>query len=317
MNTNETEKRSWLTRIKKAIVERGRTFRKHLHAPHISLHLRLRGVRITLPRWGYVIALLFFISLIVFVTVIAIPFKVIPTLAYIIQRMAAYPYVPSYALRSVIRLTISYFLSLGLALALGLLATEHKKLGKILIPFFDIMQSVPALAFFPIIFIIAIHIFGFYPSSINSTTAYTGPGVEIASTLLLMTGMLWYQLFNIIGSILAIPHDIHEVSRLFNLRGWKRFRHVIFPAIFPGIVTGGIQSWGGGWNASIVSEYVTYSNNIYWVQGLGFFLSYAAWMLGDTTLVILDIITMSAIILFLNRVVWHRLFETMEKYSFG
>jgi ABC-type anion transport system duplicated permease subunit len=317
MNTNETEKRSWPTRIKRAIIRYGKTIRKHVHHPHFSLRLRTRGVKVTYPHWAYGFAILVFILLIVLVTVIAIPFKAIPTLTYVIQRMVAYPYVPFYALQSIIRLAISYFLSLCIALALGILATEHKRLGNILIPFFDVMQSVPALAFFPIIFIICIHIFGFYQSPVNGATAYTGPGVEIASILLLMTGMLWYQLFNVIGSILAIPRDIHEVSHLFNLRGWKRFQHVILPAIFPGIVTGGIQSWGGGWNASIVSEYVTYGNNIYWVQGLGFFLSYAAWMLGDTTLVILGIITMSAIILILNRFVWHRLFETMEKYSFG
>ena len=316
MSTDKTEKRSWPTRIKMAIVRFVRKVRSMRRHVHFSLRLRARGVKVTYPHWAFIFALLFSFLLIVLITIVAIPFKVVPTITYIIHEMLAYPYMPWYALQSVIRLAVSYFLCLILALALGLLTTEHKRLGNILFPFFDVMQSVPALAFFPIIFIICIDIFGFYSSPINGTPAYTGLGVNIASILLLMTGMLWYQLFNVIGSILAIPKEIHEVSLLLNLRGWKRFRHVTFPAIFPGVVTGGIQSWGGGWNATIVSEYVTYGNNIYWVQGLGFFLSFAAWMMGNTALVILDIITMSAIILILNRVVWHRLFESMDRYKF-
>jgi NitT/TauT family transport system permease protein len=179
-------------------------------------------------------------------------------------------------------------------------------LEHILVPIFDIMQSIPALAFFPIIVIYFIGIF--HGSSL---------GLELASIALTMTGMLWYLTFNIIGAILTIPKDIKEAAQVFGLRKLQYIRHILLPAIYPGLVSGSIQAWGGGWNALIVSEYVIYAGHVYKVPGLGSFLAIAAWEYGSTTLVVVTLITMSLTIIMLNLFIWHRLYERMGKYRFA
>ncbi|MEW6329683.1 MAG: ABC transporter permease subunit, partial [Candidatus Micrarchaeota archaeon] len=154
---------------------------------------------------------------------------------------------PEYAVFSVIRIFIAYVLALAWTLAAAIIVTRSKKLSNIFFPLFDIGQSIPALALFPFLIVIVIRFFG-----------GGGLGLELASIILLMTGTQWYLLLNIIGAIRAIPGDVVEAARSFGIRDFNFVRHVLLPAIFPGLVLGSIQAWGGAWNASIVSEYVMY-----------------------------------------------------------
>jgi NitT/TauT family transport system permease protein len=163
---------------------------------------------------------------------------------------------------------------------------------------------VPALALFPIVVVIVINYF--HGSEF---------GLELASIVLVLTGMQWYLLFNIIGAVKAIPSDIIEASKCFRLRGLKFVRHVILPAIFPAIILGSIQAWGGGWNATIASEYINTSAGIYQVQGLGYLLDIAVGK-GDTPLVLVSIGLMAGIVLLMNRTIWHYSLKHASKNKF-
>jgi len=287
----------------------------HLHRrrqPHLLRPAR-REVRHKHHRVWYIFAGIFVLIFLTIIIAIALSPKVgaviIPSLLDAIKAIQSHPEaynLPYYAMRSILRLTIAYFISLGLALMLSLIATHSKTLEHIFIPIFDIMQSIPALAFFPIIVIYFIGVF--HGSSL---------GLELASIALVMTGMLWYLLFNVIGAILTIPKDIKEAAQVFGLHKLRYIRHVFLPAIYPGVISGSIQAWGGGWNASIVSEYVIYAGHVYKVPGLGAFLAIAAWEYGSTTLIVVTLITMSITVIMLNRFIWHKLYEKMERYRFG
>jgi NitT/TauT family transport system permease protein len=291
-----------------------KSFRKlnvHWRLPH--LRPARREIRHKHHRLWYIFA---GILVLVFLTIIVaiglsprVGAVIIPSLLDAIKVIQTHPEaysLPYYAARSILRLTVAYFVSFGLALSLSLIATHSKTLEHILVPIFDIMQSIPALAFFPIIVIYFIGIF--HGSSL---------GLELASIALTMTGMLWYLTFNIIGAILTIPKDIKEAAQVFGLRKLQYIRHILLPAIYPGLVSGSIQAWGGGWNALIVSEYVIYAGHVYKVPGLGSFLAIAAWEYGSTTLVVVTLITMSLTIIMLNLFIWHRLYERMGKYRFA
>ena len=54
---------------------------------------------------------------------------------------------------TLVRIFIAYVLSLAVALPLALLATSGSIAEKIFLPIFDILESVPTLAFFPIFII--------------------------------------------------------------------------------------------------------------------------------------------------------------------
>jgi NitT/TauT family transport system permease protein len=70
-------------------------------------------------------------------------------------------------------------------------------------------------------------------------------------------GTQWYILFNVIAGASAFPND-YEAAANFRIRGWLWWRKVMLPGIFPYYVTGAITASGGAWNASIVSEYVSW-----------------------------------------------------------
>jgi len=158
---------------------------------------------------------------------------------------------PWLTMSSVARIFVAYVIALVWTLAAAIIITRSKTLSGIFMPLFDIGQSVPALALFPFIIIVVFKYLG------------TGSlGVETASVLLLLTGTQWYLLFNLIGAIRHIPGDITEAANCFGIKDWKFVRYVILPAVFPAIIVGSIQAWGGAWNASIVSEYINYGGHI-------------------------------------------------------
>lgn len=159
--------------------------------------------------------------------------------------------IPFLTLDSVLRILVAYIIALAWTLGAAILIARSKTLSNFFLPLFDIGQSIPALAIFPFIIIVVFKYIG---------TGETG--LETASVLLLLTGTQWYLLFNIIGAIKHIPGDIIEAANSFGIKDWNFIRYVLLPAIFPGIIVGSIQAWGGAWNATIVSEYINYGGHI-------------------------------------------------------
>ena len=211
---------------------------------------------------------------------------------------------PTYIIGSVSRLAAGYFIALGWTLFAGISIARSERLFNLLLPVFDIAQSVPALALFPIVVVVIIDYF--HGSEF---------GLELASIILVLTGMQWYLLFNIISAVRAIPSDVIEASRCFGLRGLRFIRHVVIPAIFPAIILGSIQAWGGGWNATIASEYINTSTRTYHVAGLGYLLDIAV-ANGDTPIVMVSIGVMAGIVFLMNRTIWHYSLRRVSKFKF-
>jgi ABC-type anion transport system duplicated permease subunit len=58
----------------------------------------------------------------------------------------------------------------------------------------------------------------------------------------------------LIGGLKIIPHDIIDAAKVFNIKGFRYFRKVLFPAIIPQLVTGSIIAVAQGWNIIIIAE---------------------------------------------------------------
>ena len=71
---------------------------------------------------------------------------------------------------------------------------------------------------------------------------------------LMILGTQWYILFNVIAGASAFPSDLRDAAASFHVTGWRWWRNVILPGIFPYYVTGAITASGGSWNAAIVAE---------------------------------------------------------------
>src|SRR5438105_8962573 len=155
---------------------------------------------------------------------------------------------------SLSRLVIAYLIALGWTLAAGILIARSQRLSRWLVPIFDIGQSIPATALFPLVVIILVDPF--------RNTPYIGVTLNFASIILLLTGMQWYLLFNIVGAVNSVPNDITEATKAYRVGGGRYVKQILIPAAFPAILIGSIQAWGGGWNALIVSEYIDPNANV-------------------------------------------------------
>jgi NitT/TauT family transport system permease protein len=164
-------------------------------------------------------------------------------------------------------------------------------------PLVQIAASIPATALFPVILLIFLELPG---------------GLNVSAILLMLLGTQWYILFNVIAGAQAIPSDLREAALIYHITGWRRWRTLILPAIFPFLLTGLITATGGAWNASIVSEYVTFNSQTYQVVGLGSLIAESA-NNADFALLAAGTLAMSAVVLTINRLLWRRLYWSAEQ----
>jgi NitT/TauT family transport system permease protein len=97
----------------------------------------------------------------------------------------------------------------------------------------------------------------------------------------------------------------------FRLSGVLRWRKLIGPGIFGSWVTGAITASGGAWNASIVSEVVSWGDKTLTATGLGTYIADATGR-GDWPRITLGVSIMSLYVVGLNRTVWRRLYKIAE-----
>jgi NitT/TauT family transport system permease protein len=134
---------------------------------------------------------------------------------------------------------------------------------------------------------------------------------EIWTAPLMILGTQWYILFNVIAGAAAIPTDLREAARNLGLSGWRLWKKLLLPGIFPSLITGLLTASGGTWNASIVAEVVTWGNTTLTATGLGSYI--AKWTeKGDYPHIVLGIAVMSLYVVCLNRFVWRRLYTISQ-----
>ncbi|MCL4366480.1 ABC transporter permease subunit [Patescibacteria group bacterium] len=201
------------------------------------------------------------------------------------------------------RLTFAYIIAVTVSIPLAILITSSSRFEKILLPFFDILQSIPALAFFPIIVLVFLKAHFF----------------DGAAIFILFLSMLWNLVFSMIGGLKTIPADIESAAVVFKATGFKKLINITLPAIFPYIITGSLLAWAQGWNVIIVAEvlhnYIPGGNPSYDLFGLGSLLVNAS-SLGKNSVFLVTILAMIILITALNFFVWQKLLHFVERYKF-
>lgn len=138
-----------------------------------------------------------------------------------------------------------------------------------------------------------------------------GLNPDIWLSPLMIFGTQWYILFNVVAGASGIPTELRLAARNFGLKGWLLWRRFLVPAVFPSLLTGLVTAAGGSWNASIVSEYVTWGDRTLVATGLG---SYIAQMTarGDFPRIALGIGVMALFVVGFNRLLWNRLYALAQ-----
>ncbi len=139
-----------------------------------------------------------------------------------------------------------------------------------------------------------------------------GLNANIWLSPLMILGTQWYILFNVIAGASAFPSDLKEAAQSFHVKGWRWWRNVILPGIFPYYVTGAITASGGSWNASIVAEVASWGDAKLSAAGLGAYIAQAT-EAGDFPKVVLGIVVMCIFVTLFNRILWRPLYAYGER----
>jgi NitT/TauT family transport system permease protein len=182
--------------------------------------------------------------------------------------------------------------TIPVGVAIGL----NPRLARIVQPVAQVMASVPASAFYPVLLIALIKI---------------GGGIGVGSFALMLLGTQWYILFNVIAGAMSIPSDLKEAAAIYRFTRWQRWTQLILPGIFPFLITGMVTASGGAWNASVMAEYAHVKDRTLETIGLGAQIS-SATDSGQFPIILLATIFISLMVVTMNRLVWRRLYRLAE-----
>ncbi len=201
------------------------------------------------------------------------------------------------------RMFVAYVFSLAISIPLALLIASTPRVQRVLLPIADILQSVPALAFFPVVvvFFTAYHAF------------------ELAAIFVIFLSMLWNIVFPVIGGLQTIPDDIKSAAIVFNVRGFKKFWYITLPAIVPFVVTGSLLAWAQGWTIVIVAEvlhtYIPHGTASQDLLGLGSLLVDSNAQ-GQTSVFVATLAAMIVLVAIINLFVWQPLLHFAQRFRF-
>lgn len=201
------------------------------------------------------------------------------------------------------RMLVAYGIAVIVAIPMALLITASPRVQRVLFPIVDILQSIPVLAFFPVVVVF----FAAYGA------------LETAAIFVIFVQMVWNVVFPVVGGLQTIPDDVKSAAIVFRVHGWRRFWYITLPAILPFVITGSLLAWAQGWTVVIVAEvlhtYIPHGSAAQDLLGLGSLLvdSNAE---GRTSLFVAALAAMIVLITLMNVLVWQPLLHLAQRFRF-
>ncbi|WP_348261513.1 ABC transporter permease subunit [Telmatobacter sp. DSM 110680] len=195
-----------------------------------------------------------------------------------------------------LRVNVALLISALWTVPVGVAIGFNPKLARVVQPVAQVLASVPATAFFPILLIGLLKI---------------GGGLGIGSVALMLLGTQWYILFNVIAGAMSIPSDLREAASLYRFTRWQRWTKLILPGIFPYLITGMVTASGGAWNASVFAEYANIQGRTIQTIGLGAQIQSAS-ADGRFPILLMATVMISLMVVTMNRLVWRRMYRLAE-----
>ena len=208
---------------------------------------------------------------------------------------------PLYAGLSITRMLLAYILSLIFTFVYGYYAASDKRRERILMPILDVLQSIPILAYLPVV--------------VMSLTAILPIGFakELSAVLLIFTSQAWNMTFSWYQSLTTIPSELREASRVFQLGPWMRFKTLLLPFGAIGLVWNSLMSWAGGWFALMVSESFSIGDKDYRLPGIGSYIQLAANQ-KNISAITSGILVLLVVIVGLDQLVWRPMLAYADRF---
>lgn len=210
---------------------------------------------------------------------------------------------PQYAISTIIRMGIALFFSLLFTFTVGTLAAKSRRAEKFILPFIDIMQSVPILGFLSISILAFIYLF---PGS------RLGP--ECAAIFVIFTSQVWNMVLSFYQSLKTIPKELNEASKMFHLSAWQRFWRLEVPFATPSLIWNMMMSLSAGWFFVVASEAISVNNHNIMLPGIGSYIMMAS-KESDYTAIGYVILAMFLVILIYDQLIFRPLISWSEKFK--
>ncbi|WP_260705409.1 ABC transporter permease [Edaphobacter flagellatus] len=211
---------------------------------------------------------------------------------------------PRYAFYSVVRIGIAYLLSLIFAITYGYTAAYNRRIEALMIAGLDILQSIPVLSFLPGVMLAMVALF---PTR--------QIGVEMGAIVLIFTGQVWNMAFSFYSSLKSIPRELSEAATIYKFSHWQRLFSLELPYAAIGLVWNSMVSVAGGWFFLMACEMFVLGSRDFRLPGLGSYLQTAA-STGNAPAIIWGLVTMIAIIVATDQLIWRPIIAWSDKFKF-
>jgi nitrate/nitrite transport system permease protein len=175
------------------------------------------------------------------------------------------------------RVAIGYSLAAIVGVGLGILIGTNKLMFRALDPIFQVLRTVPPLAWLPI-----------------SLAAFRQ--ASPSAIFVIFITAIWPILINTAVGVKQIPQDYNNVAKVLRLSKQKYFFKILFPATVPYIFTGLKIGIGLSWLAIVAAEMLTGG------VGIGFFI-WDAWNSSRISEIILALVYVGVVGLLLDKIV--------------
>ncbi len=222
-----------------------------------------------------------------------------PTLAIDLSPWA----LPRYSFFSLTRAIVGYAISLAFTIVYGYIAAKLKRSEAVLIPFLDILQSIPVFGFLPGL---VIGLMSLFPNS--------NLGLEFACVIMLATGQAWNMTFSFYHSLKGVPKDLIEATSVMRLNWFQRLLRLELPFSGVGLAWNSLMSMAGGWFFLTVCESFTLEDRQFHLPGIGSYMAVAIER-GNHAAMFYGIVAMCAVIVFVDFVIWRPVLVWVQKFQ--
>lgn len=208
------------------------------------------------------------------------------TIAATLARLFADGTLPLHAGATLMRVFAGLAISIAIAIPVGMLMARYRTWERIVRPPLSVLMPIPSLAWVPLVVL------------------WFGIG-NTATILVVVYASTFPLLYNVWTGVRTVNPLWIRAARVMNARGTRLFRHVVWPAVLPYVITGVRLSFGRAWIAVIGGELLASPE---W--GLGKVIFDAKEFL-NADVMLAALIVIGAIGLFFERVV----FQSIERVT--
>jgi NitT/TauT family transport system permease protein len=136
----------------------------------------------------------------------------------------------------------------------------------------------------------------------------------MASLFAIFTGQAWNMTLGFYHSLITLPGDLNEASKIYKLNPWQKFSRLELPNSAISLIWNSMMSFGGGWFFVVQSEMITVLNKNIKLPGIGSYMGMALEK-GDKHSAFLAVIAMIVTIILIDQLFWKPITVWSQKFK--